>query len=172
MKDFLSEYGFAILAAIVVILLIAMCTPVGNLIKNQVLGVVDSFAGKTEAKLAAIDDDAAVKVTSLAEGSADGKFDVKVASASDTDTFTMEYRVKDQNNNWSNWVEVIAAPGQKGTIEAGHVHAFTFDLIPAKQGIENGNKIQVRVFDAGKADKIPYESAILEYRGNSVKVTG
>ena len=55
MRDFLSEYGFAILAAIVVILLIAMCTPVGELIQSKVNGVVESFAGKAEARLANVD---------------------------------------------------------------------------------------------------------------------
>lgn len=40
MKSFFEQYGFVILAAIVVILLIAMCTPVGNVIKGQISNVV------------------------------------------------------------------------------------------------------------------------------------
>lgn len=98
MKSFLEEYGFTILAAIVVILIIAMCTPIGNLIKEQVLGVVNSFAAKTEGKLAAIDADAPVKVT-LKQFNKAGKFDVVAASSSKNDTFLVEYRVKDQNGN-------------------------------------------------------------------------
>lgn len=55
MKSFLEEYGFAILAAIVVILLIAMCTPVGNLIKQQILNMVDRFAGSADKKLGSVE---------------------------------------------------------------------------------------------------------------------
>lgn len=55
MKKFLEEYGFAILAAIVVILLIAMCTPVGTLIKTQILGVVTNFGTATTNQMKQID---------------------------------------------------------------------------------------------------------------------
>ena len=55
MKSFFEEYGFVILAAIVVILLIAMATPIGDLVKAQITGIVDSFANKTESKLNAVD---------------------------------------------------------------------------------------------------------------------
>lgn len=161
MKDFLSEYGFAILAAIVVILLIAMCTPVGNLIKNQVLGVVDSFAGKTEAKLAALDDDAAVKVTikevkDSASGKGTGHFDVEAVSASNTDVFTVEYRIKDQNGNWSEWKKDFGATLKLGAKE----HTGNFQPI-----IKNGESLQVRVYDAGKDANIYYESNIVVYTG-------
>lgn len=51
MKKFLEEYGFVILIAIVVILLIVMATPIGNTIKSSVLNLVDSFGSKTVAKI-------------------------------------------------------------------------------------------------------------------------
>lgn len=51
MKSFLEEYGFAILTAIVVILLVVMVTPVGNTINASVLGVIKSFGNKTIAKI-------------------------------------------------------------------------------------------------------------------------
>ena len=51
MKSFLEEYGFAILAAIVVILLIAMASPVGNLIRDSIKGVVVKFSNKTNSML-------------------------------------------------------------------------------------------------------------------------
>ena len=51
MKTFLEEYGFVILIAIVIILLIVMATPVGNSIKASVLRLVDSFDSKTSAKI-------------------------------------------------------------------------------------------------------------------------
>lgn len=156
MKDFLSEYGFAILAAIVVILLIAMCTPVGNLIKNQVLGVVDSFAGKTEAKLAAIDDDGAVKVT--IKETAANKFSLDVESAAKTDTFKVSYNVKDQNGNWAGWKEFTDGESADA-LSADYDHKATL-TIPCV----NGNQVRVRVTDVGKADHIYYESNIVEVR--------
>lgn len=158
MKDFLSEYGFAILAAIVVILLIAMCTPVGNLIKNQIMGVVDSFATKTESKLYSMDADNAlgVVITQLDEN---GNFKIVASSDSETDVLKASYRVKDQHGNWSEWRPL----GQLSTGSKEHTGNFT-----AK--IENGNKAQVRVIDEGKADSIYFESNIIEYTGASSSI--
>lgn len=47
MKSFFEEYGFIALAAIVVVLLIAMATPVGNAIRNSVLGLIAKFTATT-----------------------------------------------------------------------------------------------------------------------------
>lgn len=44
MKSFLEEYGFAILSAIVVILLIMMISPVGDAVKDSLSGTVNKFA--------------------------------------------------------------------------------------------------------------------------------
>ena len=154
MKDFLSEYGFAILAAIVVILLIAMCTPVGNLIKNQIMGVVDSFATKTESKLYSLDADNTLGVA-IAQVDENGKFSIKATTDSETDVLKASYRVKDQNGNWGPWTDL-------GNLGSGKEHSGEFQ---AK--IENGNKIQVRVTDEGKADNLFYESNIIEYTGAS-----
>lgn len=43
MKSFLEEYGFAILAAIVVILLIMMTSPVGTAVKDSLSSIVTKF---------------------------------------------------------------------------------------------------------------------------------
>ena len=51
MKSFLEEYGFAILAAIVVIVLILMASPVGQAIKAALLNVVEKFTNTTESAL-------------------------------------------------------------------------------------------------------------------------
>lgn len=45
MKAFLEEYGFSILAAIVVILLIMMISPVGTSVKESLGGIITSFTG-------------------------------------------------------------------------------------------------------------------------------
>ena len=87
MKSFFEEYGFVILAAIVVILLIAMCTPIGNLVKSQITGIVDSFANKTNTKLNAVD--ASENTAYLRyEGSEDNmEIKLDVSSANSTDEF-------------------------------------------------------------------------------------
>ena len=51
MKSFLEEYGFVILIAVIVILLIVIATPVGNSVKASVLRLVDDFGNKTSAKI-------------------------------------------------------------------------------------------------------------------------
>lgn len=51
MKKFFEEYGFVILAAIVVILLIAIATPIGTLIRTNTSHIVESFGEKTTQKL-------------------------------------------------------------------------------------------------------------------------
>lgn len=51
MKSFFEEYGFVILAAIIVILLIAMATPIGTLIRSNISHIVESFGEKTAQKL-------------------------------------------------------------------------------------------------------------------------
>lgn len=48
MKSFLSEYGFAILSTVVVILIIMMISPVGNSVKEALKGTVIKFSGSAE----------------------------------------------------------------------------------------------------------------------------
>ena len=48
MKSFLSEYGFAILSTVVVILVIMMISPVGNFVKEALKGTVIKFSGSAE----------------------------------------------------------------------------------------------------------------------------
>ena len=154
MKDFLSEYGFAILAAIVVILLIAMCTPVGNLIKNQVLGVVDSFAGKTEAKLAAIDDDGAIKVV-IEEVDTKGNYKVVATTNSTTDALKAQFRIKDQHGNWGDWKDAT------GTLSTGKM---AHEIASEATGAKDGESVQFRVCDPGKDANMYYESNIVVNR--------
>lgn len=48
MKAFLEEYGFAILAAIVVIVLIMMATPVGQAVKASLQSIVGKFTNTAD----------------------------------------------------------------------------------------------------------------------------
>ena len=128
MKSFLEEYGFAILAAIVVILLIAMCTPVGSLIKQQVMNVVDSFASRTESKLAVIDQ---TDVQYIAEEDA-GKCKVTILTVpSATDKYTVRFRV-----NGGEWAE-------SGEGELGKGGEFVSEAAESKQ------KIEFEIYDVG-----------------------
>ena len=87
MKSFFEEYGFVILAAIVVILLIAMCTPIGNLVKSQITGIVDSFANKTNTKLNAVDAGENTAYLRYEGSGNDMKIKLDVSSANSTDEF-------------------------------------------------------------------------------------
>ena len=51
MKKFVQEYGFTIIVAVALIVLIAICSPIGQLVKNNVTSIADNFASKTLAIL-------------------------------------------------------------------------------------------------------------------------
>ena len=77
MKSFLEEYGFAILAAIVIILLIAMASPLGDIIRTQLSNIVNKFANSANKKLdAAVAGDATAVLAS-------GKVNIFANSATD-----------------------------------------------------------------------------------------
>ena len=149
MKKFLEEYGFAILAAIVVIILIAMCTPVGSLIKKQVMNVVNNFALKTESRLDNVDNTISVIINQTDVS----KIEVKVISKSTTDEFNVEYRVKVGNNAWGEYksLDPLKDPSSKM-----HKAEYTIEA-------NDGNQIQVRVTDPNRKEKIYYESNLITY---------
>lgn len=60
MKSFFEQYGFVILAAVVVIILIAMATPVGGVVRNQINNVAINFKS-TESKYEVYIDDGSYK---------------------------------------------------------------------------------------------------------------
>lgn len=43
MKAIFEEYGFVILAAVVILLLIGMTTPIGNAIESSIIGIVENM---------------------------------------------------------------------------------------------------------------------------------
>ena len=83
MKSFLEEYGFAILVAVVVIILIVIASPIGTEIKASVSGLVDSFGGKT---VTAIDKTSKEVIVTL-NGSI-----LTIASTSETDKYVATLR--------------------------------------------------------------------------------
>lgn len=155
MKSFLEEYGFAILAAIVVILIIALCTPVGNLIKRQVMNVVDSFAGKSQVKLATTDaGEDSVQIKQIAEG----KIEVIVTSNSTTDEFDVQYRVKADKNAWQNWTDLAEL---KNNESKNHKSEYEIEA-------QDGYSIQVRAKNIGKNDNYYMESNVIRYSGSFI----
>lgn len=55
MKKFLSEYGFTIIAAIVIIILVVFSSPIGNTIKRETSNLIDSFGVVSETKMEQLD---------------------------------------------------------------------------------------------------------------------
>lgn len=55
MKKFLSEYGFTIIAAIVIITLVVFSSPIGNTIKRENSNLIDSFGVVSETKMEQLD---------------------------------------------------------------------------------------------------------------------
>ena len=51
MKAFFEEYGFIVLSAIVVLLLIGMASPIGTKIQESATGIVDTLTEAAESKL-------------------------------------------------------------------------------------------------------------------------
>lgn len=72
MKSFLEEYGFAILATIVVILLIMMISPVGMTIRDSFADIVLRFSSTSENSI----DNAGAKLDNLLSNIGAGKGDV------------------------------------------------------------------------------------------------
>ena len=92
MKAFLEEYGFVILIAIVIILLIVMATPVGNSIKASVLSLVDRFGGTATSKLDKADQgDFTVNLRQSAATGSLMYVDINSDSVTDRYTLTMTY---------------------------------------------------------------------------------
>ena len=51
MKSFFEEYGFVILAAVVVIALIAMASPVGEAVEDNMKSIVNGFGSKVASQI-------------------------------------------------------------------------------------------------------------------------
>ena len=164
MKSFFEEYGFVILAAIVVILLIAMCTPIGNLVKSQITGIVDSFANKTNTKLNAVD--AGENTAYLRYNSGSTGLELDVASANSTDTFLykLHYTQGGQSKDDVYWraldkttsVEGIASDDIKEDAKAG---ATSGTMKIAYTNMDNSTTLQVEVKNVGTGE-IFYSNSI------------
>lgn len=147
MKSFFEEYGFVILAAIVVILLIAMATPIGDLVKAQITGIVDSFANKTESKLNAVDA-GAITVRATTSG---GKVYLKWDAEKKEDTFTVQYRASNttKETNWKTSAEIGTGASDKARELT--ISNDTSGADQAGEPLKNGTKVEYKVYDSNGA---------------------
>ena len=160
MKSFFEEYGFVILAAIVVILLIAMASPIGDLVKAQITGIVDSFANKTESKLNAVDAGAITVRATTSGGSVTLTWDAEKTE----DAFAVQYRASSTTSE-KNWAFVksdgtITDKKQSDTGFDGMISDNTKktrtvvinkDSDGATGPIKNGTKVEYKVYDSNGA---------------------
>ena len=145
MKAFLEEYGFVILIAIVIILLIVMATPVGNSIKASILGLVDRFSNTATSKLDKADQgDFTVNLRQATAGG-DKNVYVDVNSDSTTDEYQIIItRVKGG--------KVGSSSDLAGTYAAGLASAGTYkDFINAATKKGNGT-MKLTIFMLGTPD--------------------
>ena len=149
MKNFLSEYGFAILAAIVVILLIMICTPVGSLIKKEIGNIVSDMGDKTEKTMTLGFAEISDKV-SLEQINDRGEFKINLSKEYIGQNVKVNYRIRNNSGIWSEWFDVIC---NQNEINSGEIF-FTAN-------IKANEEIQVRVFT---------ETDIIKYVGNSTEM--
>lgn len=156
MKSFLEEYGFAILAAIVVILLIAICTPLGNSVKSYIMDLVGSFASVAGNKIDAVDGENSVHIY-YAENAVTGV----VTSDSATDqfkyyvTYTSQGRlIKDEEHTNPSLSELVTTK--------------TFG-VSTNQTIDENSDLYIIVEDLGTEEKF-YSNTVKIL--NSVQLEG
>ena len=159
MKSFFEEYGFVILAAIVVILLIAMASPIGDLVKAQITGIVDSFANKTESKLIAVDAGAITVRATTSKGAVNLVWDGEKAE----DQFYVQYRASNTTSegNWKYYTTAGAVADDGAITKNGITETKPTTLTALRSAIitvdsnseelKNGTKVEYKVYDSNGA---------------------
>ena len=153
MKSFFEEYGFVILAAIVLILLIAMASPIGDLVKAQITGIVDSFANKTESKLNAVDAGA----ITVRANSVNGYVKLEWTPEKKEDQFYVKYRASTTASE-TDWKVLTSGTLENGKIKTKNTFAadatasvITSAIITqdtANKDLENGTKVEYKVYNS------------------------
>ena len=137
MKSFFEEYGFVILAAIVVIILIAMATPIGDLVKIQVSEVVNSFGSKTQSKLNATDGIIQVRVSTV-----NNKITLEWEAVKKEDKFKYQYKASNTSKDadWTPITEVSTGSDKSRKVE------ITSDS--NNQPLANKTKVEYKIYDS------------------------
>ena len=160
MKAFLEEYGFVILIAIVIILLIVMATPVGNSIKASILGLVDRFSGTATSKLDKADQ--GDFTANLRQAAGTGKpvvLDLNSDSTTDRYTYTVTYvsggktyTTVETNSESQNGTPVDIVAGT-GTLDAdkgdGTAETETETSTKVMRPVDDGSTLYVTVRNTG-----------------------
>lgn len=136
MKNFFEEYGFVILAAIVVILLIAMASPIGSLIKVQISNVIVSFGNATEMKLNAVGNAIDIRVSRK-----ENKIILEWNANKKEDKFTYQYRASNisKEAEWTNKEDVAMNEKQR---------TITIAKDSNGEDLKNKTKIEFKIFDS------------------------
>ena len=165
MKTFLEEYGFVILIAIVIILLIVIATPIGNTIKASILGLTDSFGSKTVAKI----DKTSKEVNTTLKGS-----ELAIESTSETDKYIAILRGYQGGKEVS-----VASVGDKLTCTDSMSNVATFAGATgaaettsgiAKFIIENGDKLDentkyyIEIMNIGTGEIFKSDVMMMDYQ--------
>lgn len=165
MKSFLKEYGFVILTAIVVIMLIVIVSPIGGTIKTSVSGLVDSFGNKTVAKI----DKTNKEVNTTLKGS-----EFSIESTSETDKYVAILRGYQGGKEVS-----VASVGDKLTCTDSMSNIATFADAKgfaettsgiAKFIIENGDKLDentkyyIEIMNIGTGEIFKSDIVMMDYQ--------
>lgn len=137
MKSFFEEYGIVILAAIVVILLIAIATPVADLVKTQIDGVVNSFGSKTQSKLNATDG-----VINVRTSTANNKITLEWDAVKKEDKFKYQYKASNTSKD-ANWTDIKE-------IENGDNKTRKIEITTDSFGVDltNKTKVEYKIYDS------------------------
>lgn len=165
MKSFLKEYGFVILTAIVVIMLIVIVSPIGGTIKTSVSGLVDGFGNRTVAKI----DKTNKEVNTTLKGS-----ELSIESTSETDKYIAILRGYQGGKEVS-----VASVGDKLTCTDSMNNTATFANATgfaettsgiAKFIIENGEKLDentkyyIEIMNIGTGEIFKSDIVMMDYQ--------
>ena len=160
MKAFLEEYGFVILIAIVIILLIVMATPVGNSIKASILGLVDRFSNTATSKLDKADQ--GDFTANLRQSAGTGKpvvLDLNSDSTTDRYTYTVTYvsggktyttvETTSESQNGTP-VDIVAGEGKLNADKGdGTAETSGSPAAPVMRSVDDGSTLYVTVRNTG-----------------------
>lgn len=137
MKSFFEEYGYVILAAIVVILLIAMATPIGDLIRIQIDNAINSFGSKTQTRLNATDGVINVRIST-----ANNKITLEWDAVKKEDKFKYQYKASTTSKD-ANWTDVK-------DIDAGNDKSRKVEITTDSnnQPLTNKTKVEYKIYDS------------------------
>ena len=136
MKSFLEEYGFAILAAIVIILLIAMASPLGDIIRTQLSNIVNKFANSANKKLDAAD---AGDATAVLAG---GKLTITANSTTDTFKYIL-HGIKGGSEVKTDATGAVGTAAYAPTTHADGSYVSTADVNYSESAAVKDNKLEL-----------------------------